>query len=108
MEWQRRLLSLFSMTIIKRWLDPLGSEEEGLAVGTLRKNTEVDLHAFGEGEAPGHVELAAVSGFNDVDVQNVMDDWVTLFSYEFCSDSLSAFARFYCICHHTRCCPQHT
>lgn len=45
-------------------------------MGTLRTLIGVGLQGLGEGEGPD-VELAAVS---DVDVQSVMDNWVTFFS----------------------------
>ena len=56
--------------------------------------TEVYLSGLVESEGPGHVGLAAVSGFDDAEVPSVLDSRVTLF---FCFDHLSAFARFYCV-----------
>ena len=53
---------------------PSASEEEVPAVGTLRTTTEVDLQGLGEGEGPGHVGLAAVSGFDGAEAQSVLDD----------------------------------
>lgn len=44
-----------------------------LAEGILRIITEVDLQGLAESEGPGHVGLAAVSGFDDAEVQSVMD-----------------------------------
>ena len=53
-------------------------------MGTLRTFTALGLQVLGEGGGPD-VELGTVS---DVNVQTVMDDWVTLFSWGFCFDSL--------------------
>lgn len=64
-------------SVLQDWkakqVESSASEEEVPAVGTLRTLTEVNPQGLGEGEGPGHLGLAAVSGFDDVEVQSVMD-----------------------------------
>ena len=73
----------------------IGPEDEVPTVGILGTNSGVHIQGVGEGEGQGQVRLASVSDFDDVEVQSVLDGWVTVVSQDVYSDNLSAFAKFH-------------